>query len=72
MSDLYHRDFYAWTAEQAALLHSGALSAVDAAHIAEEIEGIGRSERNQLTNRFAVLMAHLLKWRHQPGMRSNS
>jgi hypothetical protein len=72
MSDLYDRDFYAWANEQAALLRSGKLSDADAAHIAEELESMGRSERNQLTNRLAVLLAHLLKWRFQPGLRGNS
>src|SRR5689334_10801531 len=72
MSDLYDRDFHAWTAEQAALLRGGALSAADVEHIAEEIESMARGERNLLTDRLAVLMAHLLKWRHQPRMRSNS
>src|SRR4051794_11766926 len=71
MSDRYDRNFHARNAEQAALLRSGALSAADVEHIAEEIESMGRGERNLLTDRLAVLMAHLLKWRHQPGMRSN-
>jgi hypothetical protein len=44
MCDLYDRDFYAWTAEQAGLLRAGNVSAADIAHIAEEIESMGRSE----------------------------
>ena len=31
---------------------------------------MGRSERAELENRSAVLLAHLLKWRHQPVLRS--
>ena len=31
-----------------------------------------RSERRELTNRLAVLLAHLLKWQAQPGLRGNS
>jgi hypothetical protein len=72
MSDLYDSDFYAWATEQAGLLRSANLSAADVAHIADEIESMGRSERNQLTNRLAVLLAHLLKWQFQPGLRGNS
>ena len=71
-NDLYDRDFYAWANEQAALLREGKLSGADVGHIAEEIESMGRSERNQLTNRLAVLLAHLLKWQFQPGLRGNS
>jgi hypothetical protein len=33
---------------------------------------MGRSERNQLTSRLAVLLAHLPEWRFQPGLRGNS
>lgn len=72
MSDLYERDFHAWANEQAALLRAGNLSAADITNIAEEIESMGRSERDQLTNRLGVLLAHLLKWRYQPERRGKS
>jgi len=72
MNDLYDNDFCAWANEQAALLRAGRLPDADIANIAEEIESMGRSERNQLTNRLAVLLAHLLKWQFQPGLRGNS
>ena len=71
MPDLYETDFYAWTREQAELLRAGKLPALDAAHIAEEIESMGRSERNQLTNRLAVLGASA-QMAVQPGLRGNS
>lgn len=69
---LYDRDFYAWTAQQAALLRAGRLSEADIGNIAEEIESMGRSEKRELVSRLAVLLLHLLKWRHQPGHRGNS
>jgi hypothetical protein len=72
MRDLYETDFYAWTREQAELLRAGKLPALDVAHLAQEIESIGRNERNRLADRLAVLLAHLLKWRFQPGLRCNS
>lgn len=72
MSELYDRDFHAWAEQQAALLRTGNVATADIAHIAEEIESMGRSERNELTNRLGVLLAHLLKWRYQPGLRGNS
>ena len=58
--------------EQAGLLRSGKFSEADIENIAEEIESMGRSERNQMTNRLAILLAHLLKWHYQPGLRGNS
>jgi hypothetical protein len=68
----YEEDFYGWTIEQSRLLRSGQLSAIDAANIAEEIESMGRSDRRELKSRLVVLVAHLLKWRHQPGGRLRS
>jgi hypothetical protein len=68
----YEEDFYSWTVEQSRLLRAGELSAIDAANIAEEIESMGRGDRRELKSRLAVLLMHLLKWRHQPGGRSRS
>ena len=71
-SQLYEHDFYAWANEQSALLRAGRLSEADIEHIAEEIESMGRSEKRELASRLKVLLAHLLKWQHQPGNRGNS
>jgi hypothetical protein len=72
MASLYERDFHAWTHEQADLLRAGRLAEADIAHIVEEIESLGRSERRELVNRLTVLLLHLLKWRFQPALRGNS
>lgn len=72
MGTPYESDVVAWAREQAALLRSGNLSAIDASHIAEEIEDVGRSEQHELGSRLTVLLAHLLKWHLQPGRRSHS
>jgi Domain of unknown function DUF29 len=68
----YDRDFYAWTNEQAALLRAGKLGQADLAHIAEEIESMGRTEKRELVSRLTVLLLHLLNWRFQPELRSTS
>jgi hypothetical protein len=65
---LHDRDFYSWTLQQAGLLREGRLSEADIEHIAEELESMGASERRELTNRLAVLVAHLLKWQFQPAL----
>ena len=70
MATLYETDFYAWTQEQARKLRAG--EPVDAANIAEELETLGRSEEQQLTNRLAVLIQHLLKCEYQPSKRTPS
>jgi len=69
---LYDRDFYAWANEQTALLRAGKLGAADIAHIAEEIESMGKTEKRELANRLAILLLHLLKWQYQPKRRGVS
>jgi hypothetical protein len=71
MSD-YDTDFYAWTQAQAAAIRAGAWSAIDRAHLAEEIEDMGASQRHAVVSHLQILLAHLLKWEYQPGRRSDS
>ena len=71
-SPLHDLDFYAWTQQQVNLLKSGNLVDVDVKHLIEEIESMGASERRELINRLAVLLAHLLKWHYQPSFRGRS
>lgn len=69
---LHDSDFYAWTLEQAALLRAGRAGEADLEAIAEEIESMGKTEKRELVSRLAVLLLHLLKWRHQPSHRGKS
>ena len=71
-AELYDRDFFEWTVRNAELLRSGRADEADLAHIAEEIEDMGKRERRELLSRLAVLICHLLKWQIQPERRSNS
>jgi len=68
----HETDFYSWTQEQAALLKQGRYLEMDHEHLIEELESMGASERRELVNRLAVLLAHLLKWQYQPERRGNS
>lgn len=69
---LYDADYVAWLGEQAAHLRAGRLHAVDIENVAEELEGLARSDRHQLANRVETLLLHLLKWDLQPSRRSRS
>lgn len=69
---LYESDFYAWTLEQAALLRNHQWTQVDLSNLVEEIESLGKQQRQELRNRLSVLMGHLLKWEYQPQHRSRS
>ena len=72
MTDLYENDFFGWANLQSALLREGRVAEADLDRIAEEIEDMGRNRRQELRNRLAVLLLHLLKWEHQPERRSRS
>jgi hypothetical protein len=69
---LYDQDFYAWTQHQVELLRVGRLRELDIENLMEEIESLGRQERQELRNRLGVLLGHLLKWHYQPEARSKS
>ena len=69
---LYETDFYAWIQEQATLLCSQQWSRIDLANLIEEIESLGRQQRQELRNRLSVLIGHLLKWEYQSQCRSRS
>ncbi|MBD2327512.1 DUF29 domain-containing protein [Alkalinema sp. FACHB-956] len=69
---LYNRDFYAWTQEMVNALRSGNWAELDIENLVEELESLGRRERQELGNWLAVLLGHLLKWQYQPANRSNS
>lgn len=71
-NNLYEADFYAWTQEQAALLRDRQWSHLDLPNLIEEIESLGKRERQELENRLVILISHLLKWEYQPQKRSRS
>jgi hypothetical protein len=69
---LYESDFYAWTQEQVSLLRQSAWERLDILNLIEEVDSLGRQERQELRNRLGVLLGHLLKWQFQPEARSKS
>jgi hypothetical protein len=71
-SPLYKKDFSTWLEQQIVALQQQDWRNLDWEHLAEELVSMGISERNQLKSRFAVLLAHLLKWQYQASKRSIS
>lgn len=71
-SSLYETDFYAWTQEQVALLRDRQWSQIDQQNLIEEIDSLGKQQRQELRNRLSVLIGHLLKWQFQSQRRSRS
>jgi len=72
MGTTYEQDVVAWANEQAELLRSGNLTAIDVEHIAEETEDLCKREQREWASCMSVLLAHLLKWQCQPSRRGKS
>ena len=68
----YDADFYLWTQQQATLLRQGEFGELDTAHLVEEIEEMGASNRHSLGSYLELVLLHLLKWRYQPERRGKS
>jgi hypothetical protein len=68
----YETDFYAWLTEQAGHLRAKRWEALDIENLVEELDTLGRSERNALWSHLRILLLHLLKWRYQPERRTRS
>jgi Domain of unknown function DUF29 len=71
-STLYETDFYAWTREQGRLLRERRWAELDLDGLVDEVECIGRSEKREIGDRLTILLAHLLKWKYQPGHRGTN
>jgi hypothetical protein len=68
-AELYERDFFQWTREQAAALRSagaGRNAQLDYEKLAEEIESLGNRDRRELGSRIATIIEHLLKLQFSP------
>ena len=69
---LYDRDFYLWLQTTINHLQTGQMSEVDWVNLIEELESMGRSEKQALQSNLQVMLIHLLKYQFQPEQRSNS
>ncbi len=67
----YDDDFYAWTQHQAAVLRSLQVSdnRFDREHVAEEIEDLGKSERDAVRSQIRRIIEHFLKLAYSPADR---
>ena len=68
----YEDDFVAWLEDQAGRARRGEIEGLDLENIAEELEGMARSDRREIRTRLTVLLLHLLKYVAQPRRRSSS
>jgi hypothetical protein len=69
---LYERDETAWLEAMAELIRQGRLDEVDYPNLAEYLADMARRDRREVESRLIVLLAHALKWAHQPDRRSGN
>ncbi len=72
LPDLYELDETAWLEAMAELARDGRSQDLDLPHLAEYLEDMAKRDRREVESRMVVLLAHLLKWAHQPNRRSRS
>jgi Domain of unknown function DUF29 len=70
--NLYDRDFYLWIEETLKLLREGKLAEIDVANLIEEIDDMGKSQKQAVRSNLIVVLMHLLKYKYQPDRRSGS
>lgn len=69
---LYERDETAWLETMAELIRLGRLEEVDYPNLAEYLTDMARRDRREVESRLTLLIAHALKWAHQPDRQSGS
>ena len=72
LPSLYLEDETAWLEEMARLAAERRLDDLDFEHLSEYLSDMARRDRREVYSRLVVLLAHLLKWDHQPERRSGS
>jgi hypothetical protein len=72
MTNTYSVDMNSWIDQTINLLREERWNEIDVAHLIEEVEDLGKSERRGITSQLTRLLLHLLKWQYQPQRRSDS
>ncbi len=72
LASMHETDETAWLDQTAELVRAGRFDQIDAAALAEFLTDLARRDRREVFSRLVVLLAHLLKWEHQPERRSGS
>jgi len=72
LSQLYESDETAWLEAMADLIQQGRWGDLDYAHLGEYLTDMARRDRREVASRLTTLIAHVLKWTHQPDHRSRS
>ncbi len=71
-SPLYDRDYCIWLQRTIESLRLGKFGEIDIQNLVEELEDMGRSQKDAVESNLQIVLMHLLKYRYQPRKRSNS
>src|SRR5262249_39849783 len=66
VSALYLDDETAWLEAMAELIRQGRRDELDYDHLQEYLDDMAKRDRREVESRLVVLIAHVLKWIHQP------
>src|SRR5262249_7808923 len=72
VAQLYEADETAWLEAMAELIQQARWDELDYAHLGEYLSDMARRDRREVKSRLTTLLAHVLKWVHQPEHRSRS
>lgn len=62
---IYDEDYHLWYSENARLIREKKFNDIDVENIAEELDSMGRHEKDKLESFLIVLFLHLLKLKYQ-------
>ena len=71
-NNLYEQDYYLWVEDILKKIQEKRWDEMDWDNLWEEIDDMGKSQRQRLTSNLRILLMHLLKWEFQPEKRTNS
>jgi hypothetical protein len=72
LSVLFERDETAWLEIMAHLAAEGRYAEMDHSNLSEYLADMAKRDRREVSSRLVTLLAHLLKWDHQPDQRCGS
>ena len=71
-NNLYEQDYYLWVEDILKKIQEKRWDEMDWDNLWEEIDDMGKSQKQRLTSNLRILLMHLLKWEFQPEKRTNS
>ena len=71
-ASLFEQDETAWLEQTASLVAQRRFGEIDHDQLSEYLTDMARRDKREVFSRLVTLLAHLLKWEHQPENRSNS